>query len=132
MTFVPMSLFNLLSSMSTSTVAPALQTIAQDLNIQSQTLEIMVLSIFLIGTAVVPLVAAPLSEMYGRVVALHFLNIFYIVFNTLCGAAQNQGQIIAYRFLAGLGGAAPYGVGAGSYYTPSPDGLTYKNRLAAA
>ncbi|PKX98945.1 putative MFS transporter [Aspergillus novofumigatus IBT 16806] len=40
-------------------------------------------------------------------------NIFYIIFNTLCGIAKTQSQLIAYRFLAGLGGAGPFGIGSG-------------------
>jgi MFS family permease len=110
MTFIPMSLFNLLSSMSSTTVAPALQAIATDLDISSQTLVVMIVSVYLIGTALVPLVAAPISEMYGRAVVLSSLNIFYIIFNTLCGISATQNELLAFRFLAGLGGAGPYGV----------------------
>jgi MFS family permease len=62
------------------------------------------------GSAIVPLVSSPLSEMYGRVMILSAANIFYIVFNTLCGIAKTQNQLIACRFLAGLGGAGPFGV----------------------
>ncbi|KAL2864585.1 putative MFS transporter [Aspergillus lucknowensis] len=67
MVFIPMSLFNLLSSMSSATVAPALEAIASDLNIRSQTLLIMSLSVYLFGSAIIPLVSSPLSEMYGRI-----------------------------------------------------------------
>ncbi|EAL93436.2 MFS transporter, putative, partial [Aspergillus fumigatus Af293] len=96
MVFIPMSLFNLLSSMSSATVAPALEAIADDLKIRSQTLLIMSLSVYLLGSAIVPLVSSPLSEMYGRVIILSASNI-----------------LIAYRFLAGLGGAGPFGIGSG-------------------
>ncbi|KAF7125887.1 hypothetical protein CNMCM5793_002246 [Aspergillus hiratsukae] len=113
MVFIPMSLFNLLSSMSSATVAPALEAIATDLKIRSQTLRIMSLSVYLLGSAIVPLVTSPLSEMYGRVMILSAANIFYIIFNTLCGIAKTQNQLIAYRFLAGLGAAGPFGIGSG-------------------
>lgn len=53
---------------------------------------------------------SPLSEMFGRVMILSAASIFYVVFNTLCGIAKTQNQLIAYRFLAGLGGAGPFGV----------------------
>ncbi|KAH3464355.1 hypothetical protein KXV78_000279 [Aspergillus fumigatus] len=90
MVFIPMSLFNLLSSMSSATVAPALEAIADDLKIRSQTLLIMSLSVYLLGSAIVPLVSSPLSEMYGRVIILSASNIVYIIFNTLCGIAKTQ------------------------------------------
>lgn len=90
MVFIPMSLFNLLSSMSSATVAPALEAIADDLKIRSQTLLIMSLSVYLLGSAIVPLVSSPLSEMYGRVIILSASNIVYIIFNALCGIAKTQ------------------------------------------
>ena len=91
-------------------MAPALYTIQGDLHFQSTLLAILSLTIFLLGTAVVPLVTAPLSEVWGRSIVLQSANIFYIVFNTLCGAAKTQNQLIVFRFLAGLGGAGPFAV----------------------
>lgn len=76
--------------MSSATVAPALEAIADDLKIRSQTLLIMSLSVYLLGSAIVPLVSSPLSEMYGRVIILFASNIVYIIFNTLCGIAKTQ------------------------------------------
>lgn len=112
-TLLPMSLFNFLSSMSSATMAPALNTIQQDLHFESTLLVILSLSIFLLGTAVIPLVTAPLSEIFGRSIVLQLANLFYIIFNTLCGAAKTQNQLIVFRFFAGLGGAGPFAIGSG-------------------
>lgn len=38
---------------------------------------------------------------------------FALVWNIACGAARNKGELIAFRFLAGLGGSAPLAVGGG-------------------
>ncbi|EIT80022.1 synaptic vesicle transporter SVOP [Aspergillus oryzae 100-8] len=108
--FVPMSMFNLLSSMYSATVAPALLAIGEDLGFPSNTLLILSLSVFFLGTAIVPLFTAPVSEMIGRVPVLLTMNVVYIVFNTACGAAKSPTQLIIFRFLAGLGAAGPYGV----------------------
>ena len=35
------------------------------------------------------------------------------VFNLACGFAQNKGELIAFRFISGLGGSAPLSVGGG-------------------
>ncbi|KAB8228940.1 major facilitator superfamily domain-containing protein [Aspergillus alliaceus] len=113
MTFVPMSFYNLLSSMSSATVAPALSAISEDLGFPSKTLLILSLSIFYLGSAIVPLFTAPISEMAGRVPVLLAMNVIYIVFNTACGAAKSPTQLIIFRFLAGLGAAGPYGIGSG-------------------
>lgn len=91
-------------------MAPALGAIQQDLHFQSTTLLILSLSVFLLGTAVIPLFTAPLSEVFGRSIVLQSANLFYIVFNTLCGAAKTPSQLIVFRFLAGLGGAGPFAV----------------------
>lgn len=41
----------------------------------------------------------------------HFFNLqSYVAWNLACGFAQNTGQLIAFRFLAGLGGSAPLSV----------------------
>ncbi|QRD84450.1 major facilitator superfamily domain-containing protein [Aspergillus flavus] len=106
--FVPMSMFNLLSSMSSATVAPGLSAIGEDLGFPSNTLLILSLSVFFLGTAIVPLFTAPVSEMIGRVPVLLTMNVVYIVFNTACGAAKSPTQLIIFRFLAGLGAAGPY------------------------
>ena len=91
-------------------MAPALGAIQKELHFKSSTLGILSLSVFLLPTAFVPLFTAPLSEVFGRSIVLQSTNIFYIVFNTLCGAAKTQNELIAFRFLAGLGGAGPFAV----------------------
>ncbi|ROW06906.1 hypothetical protein VMCG_04174 [Cytospora schulzeri] len=110
---IPMSLFNFLSSVSSATMAPALSTISRELHFQSTVLLVLSLSVFMLGTAVVPLFTAPLSEVFGRSIVLQSCNLFYIVFNTLCGSAKTQNQLITFRFLAGLGGAGPFAIGSG-------------------
>lgn len=37
-------------------------------------------------------------------------NLVYLIFNTACGASRNKGEMVAFRFLAGLGGSAPLAV----------------------
>jgi MFS family permease len=128
MTSVPMSLFNFLSAMSSATAAPALSAIQVDLNISSQTLLIMCLSVYYLGMAIIPLFVAPLSEIFGRVQVLSATNIFYIIFNTACGAAKSQDQLIIFRFLAGLGGSGPqavrtFSLTSSKIYTSCQEGL---------
>ncbi len=94
-------------------VAPALTSIAADFNITNEVEISLTLSIFVLAYAVGPLFLGPLSEMYGRVIVLQLANAFYLFFNLGCGFAQNKGQMIAFRFLAGLGGSAPLAIGGG-------------------
>jgi multidrug resistance protein len=94
-------------------VAPALTSIASEFNITNEIELSLTLSIFVLAYAVGPLFLGPLSEMYGRVIVLQLANAFYLCFNLGCGFAQNKGQMIAFRFLAGLGGSAPLAIGGG-------------------
>lgn len=94
-------------------VAPAIQAIAKDLNITNEVESQMVLSVFVLAYAVGPLFLGPLSEVYGRVPVLQLANLIYLVFNTAAGGCKNKGEMIAFRFLSGLGGSAPLAVGGG-------------------
>lgn len=91
-------------------VAPALDSMASDLKVTSGTEQYLMMSIFLLAYALGPFVIAPLSEMYGRVVVLQSANMFYLVFNIVCGFASSSGQMFAFRFLSGFGGSAPQAV----------------------
>ncbi|KAK5947958.1 hypothetical protein OHC33_010999 [Knufia fluminis] len=88
-------------------MAPALSTIASDLNM-NKTEAVMALSVYLLATAFGPLLIAPLSEIYGRRPVLHTTNIWFLVWNLVCGFANNKGVLIASRLLAGLGASAIY------------------------
>ena len=61
-------------------------------------------------TACGPLFLGPLSEIYGRNRVLQIANILFLVFNLGCGFAQTSAQLIALRFLSGIGGSAPQSV----------------------
>ncbi|KAL9127173.1 MAG: hypothetical protein Q9217_003906 [Psora testacea] len=101
------SSFTFISPVSSSMVAPALATIAKDFGITNEVESQLVLSIFVLAYAIGPLFLGPLSEMYGRVPVLQLANLFYLIFNIAGGFAQNKAEMIAFRFLSGLGGSAP-------------------------
>lgn len=110
---IVVSSFTFISPVSSSMVAPALGAIAADFNITSTSEEELVLSIFVLAYAIGPLFLGPMSELYGRVRVLQLANLFYLVWNLACGFAQNKGEMMAFRFLAGLGGSAPLAIGGG-------------------
>lgn len=91
-------------------IAPALPFIAADFHIKDEFLSQLTLSIFILAYAVGPLFLGPLSEMYGRAIVLQLANLFYLVFNIACGISQSTGQLLAFRFLSGLGSSVPLAV----------------------
>jgi MFS family permease len=103
-------MFSFLSPFTSTVVTPALPTIAQEFGIPAGFKEQLIMSIFLLGYAQGPFVLAPLSEVFGRAPVMQIANLFYLFFNTACGFAKNGNQMLAFRFLAGLGGAAPQAV----------------------
>ncbi|TGJ85088.1 hypothetical protein E0Z10_g3701 [Xylaria hypoxylon] len=107
------SLFSLISPISSSLMAPALGSIAHELDIMQAFERNLTLSVFVLAYAVGPLFWGPLSELYGRVIVLQLVNLIYLFFNLACGLARTKSQLIAFRFLAGLGGSAPLAVGGG-------------------
>lgn len=113
MATITVSLFTFISPVSSSMVAPALQNVAKDLGISSQFELQLGLSAFILAFAFGPLFLGPLSEIFGRRIVLQVSNLFYLLFNLACGLSTNIGEIIAFRFLSGLGGSAPLGIGGG-------------------
>lgn len=93
-------------------MAPALGTIAKEFDMNS-TESAMALSIYLLATAFGPLIIGPLSEVYGRGYILHGSNIWFLVWNMICGFSNSKEMLIASRFLAGFGASAIYALANG-------------------
>lgn len=74
-------------------------------------LSAFVISIYVLGYAVGPLIIGPLSEVYGRLVMYHVCNVIFTVFTTLCGITQNLKMLAILRFFAGCGGASAFALG---------------------
>ncbi|KAJ3492501.1 hypothetical protein NLG97_g5347 [Lecanicillium saksenae] len=111
---ISVSGFVLMSPLPTTIVAPAIDTITEELHVTTTVLRPMVLSIFLLGYAIGPMFISPMSEIWGRTIVLQTFNFIFLVFNTACGAATSIEQLLAFRFFAGLFGSCTVGIGAGT------------------
>jgi MFS family permease len=79
----------------------------------SRTVAILPVSLYTLGFTIGPLVAAPLSELYGRRI-IYWSNLpMLVIFNAIAAASDNIVVLIIFRFLAGLGGSGVLAVGAG-------------------
>lgn len=107
------SAFTFISPVSSSMVAPALGTMADQFDITSSVESQMMLSIFVLAYAIGPLFFGPLSESFGRWPVLLLSNLFYLAWNLGCGFSQNAPEMLVFRFLSGIGGSAPLAVGGG-------------------
>lgn len=71
-------------------------------------------SLFLLGLAFGPVLAAPLSERFGRTSTYLISMPLFMLFTLGAGYAQTFGGLVACRLLAGLFASPPLVVGAGT------------------
>lgn len=73
-----------------------------------------VVSIYILGFAIGPLIIAPMSELYGRYWCYNVCNFLFVVFTIACAVSNSLGMLIAFRLLAGCAGSAPLTIGGGT------------------
>ena len=103
-----------LTPLASSMLAPAIPSVMQEFNSTNQTIGSFIISVYVLGYALGPLIIAPLSELYGRLVVYHTNNVLFIVFTIACAVAPNIGSLIFFRLMAGCAGSAPLTIGGGS------------------
>ncbi|PTD02074.1 Efflux pump vrtL [Fusarium culmorum] len=101
------------NSLASSITAPGAQAMSDELGNKSSALRSFATSIYVLGLAFGPLVLSPLSEIYGRRPVLNLANLWLSVWQIPCARANRIGSLIAFRFLAGAGGAASLTLGGG-------------------
>ncbi|KAI9312302.1 major facilitator superfamily domain-containing protein [Zopfochytrium polystomum] len=127
--------FTLLAPMGSSIIAPAIPGINNEFGVTNTVEGEMTISLFVLAFALGPLFIAPLSEVYGRRWVILVPGVFFLVFNIACGFSQNMPELLAFRFLASLGGSAPLAIGAGiisDIFPPGPDRVRDERLLARA
>jgi EmrB/QacA subfamily drug resistance transporter len=101
-TFSALVLVLLLASLDQTIVATALPIIVGEIGGLSH-LSWIVTAYLLSSTVVVPLYGK-LGDLYGRRTVLQAAILIFLAGSLLCGLAQNLPELIAFRFLQGLGG----------------------------
>lgn len=95
-------------------VTPASDIIVRDFHVSNSTVEVLLVSIYLLGFAIGPLVISPLSEVYGRLWIYYVTNVCFLALTLGCAWAPNIGAFMAFRFLAGCAAVAPLTIGGGT------------------
>lgn len=104
----------LLTPLASSMFAPGVPDVLREFKSSSDTLAAFVVSVFLLGFAVGPLLISPLSEMYGRRPIYIVCNVMFVVFTIACAVANSMAQLIVFRFFAGCFGVCPVTLGGAS------------------
>jgi len=95
-------------------LAPGVPQIMREFGSHNIELATFVVSIFLLGFAVGPLLLAPASEIYGRYIIYNITNVSFVLCTIACARAPNLNFLIAFRFLSGIFGSAPLTIGGGT------------------
>lgn len=94
--------------------APGATELADEFGITDSTLETMTVSLYVLGFAIGPLILAPLSELYGRLVVYNFCNVVYLGFTFGCAFSTNTAMFLVFRFIAGSAASGPMSIGGGT------------------
>jgi hypothetical protein len=101
------SALTFITPLASSMFAPGVPQLMAEFNSDSLLLADFVVSVYVLGFAIGPLVLAPASELYGRAIIYHICNIGFIIFTVACAVSSDLSMLIAFRFFQGCFGSAP-------------------------
>lgn len=94
--------------------APGVPDIMREFETSNRNVATFVVSVYVLGFAFGPLVAAPLSEIYGRAIIFNISNVLFLIMTIVTALSQNMPMLIIFRFLMGFCGSAPITNGSGT------------------
>jgi len=100
--------------------APGAPQLAKEFNITNSTVEAMTVSLYVLGFAFGPLLLAPLSELYGRLIIYNACSAVYIAFTVGCAFSTNVSMFLVFRFLCGCAASGPMSIGGGTVADITP------------
>ncbi|KAM3079652.1 hypothetical protein ACMFMG_006065 [Clarireedia jacksonii] len=106
-------IFGLTVTFASSVYTPAVPDIMRIFNV-SEAAALLPFSLFLLGLGFGPVLAAPLSERFGRTATYLISLPLFALFIVGAGASQTFGGLVACRLLAGIFASPPLVVGAGT------------------
>jgi multidrug resistance protein len=103
-----------LTPLASSMVAPGVPLVMREFNTNDEMIGSFIVSIYILGYAIGPLVIAPMSEVYGRLPVYHVNNVLFVIWTMACALSPNVGALLVFRLFAGLAGSCPITIGGGS------------------
>lgn len=108
------STWTFLTPLASSMVAPGTINILREFGSSSATLGSFVVSIYILGYALGPLLVAPMSEIYGRLPVYHVCNLMFVIWTLACAFAPDLGALLVFRFFQGAVGVCALTIGSGT------------------
>ncbi|KAI0397015.1 major facilitator superfamily domain-containing protein [Xylariaceae sp. FL0594] len=107
-------LFTLMANLAATIFAPGAAELAQEFHVTDSTLATFTVNIYILAFLVGPIVLAPMSEVYGRLIVYHSCIWTYIAFTIGCAFSTNVSMFLVFRVFAGLAASGPQTIGGGS------------------
>ncbi|KFH48645.1 putative transporter -like protein [Hapsidospora chrysogenum ATCC 11550] len=100
-----------IAALGSSIAAPGVNQAIVDFDSTSSILSSLIVSVYNVGLAIGPLIVAPLSEMYGRLIPYHVTNVLFVLFTIGCALSPNLPALVIFRMLAGMEASAVMTIG---------------------
>lgn len=107
------SLFSLAVTFGSSVYSPAVDQVAEIFDV-STTAAILPLSLWVLALGFGPIISAPISETYGRLMVYRSTSFISMLFTLGAGFSNTFAALCACRFFAGLFGSSCLAVGSGT------------------
>ncbi|KAL8365590.1 hypothetical protein RB595_004418 [Gaeumannomyces hyphopodioides] len=101
-----LSLFSFIAPFSATMVGPAIDVIGAELEIAPAARQ-LIQGMQVLAAGIGPFFIAPMVEVYGRADVIRYSHLWHLIWNTACGFSTTGGQLLAFRFVGGLGASAP-------------------------
>ncbi|OTA89092.1 hypothetical protein M434DRAFT_79794 [Hypoxylon sp. CO27-5] len=108
------SAMTFISPLASSIFAPGVPQVVAEFHSTSLEIAAFVVSVYVLGFAAGPLLFAPLSEIYGRVILYHIANLGFVAFSVGCALSPTLNALIVFRFFAGVFGSVSITNGGGT------------------
>ncbi|KAA8650668.1 hypothetical protein EYZ11_003459 [Aspergillus tanneri] len=93
--------------------SPAVPQVMDEFHTDNSSISSLVVSIYVMGAAIGPLILTPITEMSGRLPMTHAANFLFFIAAIVCGASVNMPMLIISRLVMGLASSVPVTVGGG-------------------
>ncbi|KAK0557268.1 hypothetical protein OC844_005621 [Tilletia horrida] len=103
-----------LSPLASSIIAPATGVIAHDLHLTNRLVEVLPISMYVLGLGLGPFLLSPVSETIGRRWVYIVSGLIFFLFNVGTALAPNMAALAVLRLLAGFAGSTGPCLGAAS------------------
>jgi MFS family permease len=87
--------------LSSRILVPGIPNVLDDFHSDDELNSTLIITIYVIGLAVGPLVLSPLSELYGRTPLMHITNFVFLASSILCAVSVNIPMMLIFRLMMG-------------------------------